>query len=112
MENRRYPRVAVDPQCRVRFQLGDRCYGNIPIADLGAGGCCIRVPSQVAVGLAGQAPVESLELIHPRLPQEPIKARIAWVHGADGASGTLESGVQFLEVPAAYTQRITEFVRS
>jgi hypothetical protein len=77
LERRRHPRISVGPQCRVRFQVGERCDANIPVANLGPTGCCIRIPQTVAVGLHDRATVPSLELIHPDLQD----------HAAPPASG-------------------------
>ncbi len=111
MEHRFYSRVPAEPRCRAQFQLGAQTYSDIPVANLGADGCCLRIPSQSVGGLSDKAFLDGWELIHPGLPKGSIKAKVAWVQGQDRArSGFIETGVQFLDAPEDYRRKLAYYV--
>ena len=111
MENRHHSRVSLEPHCQARIRLGGQTYTDITVADLGPGGCRIQVPLHSANGLGDKAILDELELMHPALPTGTVKAKVVWVNVQDTAlTELMESGVQFLEAPADYTRKLTNFV--
>ena len=111
MEHRFYSRVPAEPWCRAQFHLGGQAYSDIPVANLGADGCCLRILSQSAGRLCDKALLDGWELIHPGLPKGSIKAKVAWVQGQDRArSGFIETGVQFLDAPEDYRRKLAYYV--
>ena len=83
MDKRLHSRVAVETQCKARFQLGGQTYNNITVRNLGADGCCIQMPAKYVTGLQERSTLDGWELIHPSLPKGTIKARVVWIHGQD-----------------------------
>ena len=111
MEHRLYSRVPAEPRCRAQFQLGGRTYRNIPVANLGPDGCCLRIPTHAFVGVGDKALLEGWKLIQPGLPKRSIKAKVAWVRGQDRSrSGYVETGVQFLDAPVDYRKKLAYYV--
>ena len=113
MDKRLHSRVAVETQCKARFQMGGKSYNNITVENLGADGCCIKLPSQAAPGLNEKTTLEGWELIHPSLPKGTIKAKVVWCHGQDQPrTEYIETGVQFMEVPSGYTRDLDKYVNT
>lgn len=111
MDKRMHSRIAVESQCKARFQLGGQSYNNITVANLGADGCCIQVPSQSAGALNDRSTLEGWELIHPSLPKGTIKAKVVWCHGQDKPrTEFIETGIQFMDVPSGYTHDLDKYV--
>ena len=113
MDKRLHLRVAPEPQCKARFQLGNRSYENITVANLGPDGCCMQIPAQSVEGLTELSLLEGLQLTDPGLPAEPVRGRVAWIHGEDKTRpGFLETGVQFMDASVAYTRSLSHYVNT
>jgi c-di-GMP-binding flagellar brake protein YcgR len=110
MDKRQHTRVAVENQCKARFQLGGQQYNNITVRNLGAEGCCIQVPSKNSDSLKERSTLDNWELIHPSLPKGSIKARVVWCRGQEPRTDFIETGIQFLDVPAGYSQDLDKYV--
>lgn len=78
---RRFPRVNVDEDHRVLFQIGDRTASDVVITNLSAGGCCVKLACAQADGLDKGTVIPTLTLVHPRMPSEPLQAMICWMLG-------------------------------
>lgn len=110
MDKRLHSRIAVETQCKARFQLGRQSYNNITVSNLGADGCCIQVPSQSISGLSDKSTLDGWELIHPSLPKGTIKAKVVWCHGEKPRAEFIETGIQFMDVPSGYTRDLDKYV--
>jgi hypothetical protein len=111
MEGRSNPRIPVGPQCRARLRLEQGPLYNLPVVNLGTGGCCLDVPAPLASALLGRAFVGDLELVHPSLPARPLKGQIAWVHSVKQAGGdTMAIGVEFTEAPGGFARDLAGLV--
>jgi len=110
MDKRQHTRVAVENQCKARFQHGGKTYNNITVENLGADGCCIQMPSQSASGLTEKATLDGWELIHPSLPKGTIKAKVVWCHGQEPRTEFIETGIQFMDVPSGYSRDLDKYV--
>lgn len=111
MDKRLHSRVSVEPQCKARFQLGNKSYNNITVSNMGSDGCCLQIPTQSIEGLSEKSLLDGLELIHPGLPKGSVKGKVAWVHGEDKTRpGYLETGVQFMDASSDYTKSLANFV--
>ena len=111
MDKRLHSRVAVEPQCKARFQLGGHAYNDITVANLGAEGCCIQVPANSAGDLSNRSTLEGWELIHPGLPQGSIKAKVVWCQGqSQPRTDYIETGIQFMDAPSGYTKDLDRYV--
>jgi hypothetical protein len=110
MDKRLHSRIAVEPQCKARFQLGGQSYNNITVSNLGADGCCIQVPKQSVSSLNDKTLLEGWELIHPSLPKGTIKAKVVWCHGQEPRTEFIETGIQFMDVPSGYSRDLDKYV--
>ncbi len=111
MDKRLHSRINVEDQCKARFQLGGQTYNNIIVRNLGANGCCIEMPAKNVSGLQERSTLDRWELIHPSLPKGTIKARVVWTHGqGQPRTDTIETGVQFLDVPSDYSKDLDRYV--
>lgn len=115
LNGRRFPRVNVGEDHLVRFQVGDAPPSDLPMTNLSAGGCCIKVPSEHAAWAARGTRIDELYLIHPRIPNEPLSAEIRWLLGQAGkTSGFVLVGFSFLdpspEVETALDRYVTELL--
>lgn len=110
MDKRQHSRVDVENQCKARFQLGGQQFNNITIRNLGAEGCCIQVPAKSVSDLKAKSTLDNWELIHPGLPKGSIKARVVWCKGQEPKAEYVETGIQFMDVPAGYTRDLDKYV--
>jgi len=111
MENRHHTRVAVEPQCKARFQLGGQTYNDITVSNLGEDGCCLSGTTQALSALGDRAMLEDWQLIHPALPKNAIKAKVVWVSRQyQGSNGIIHTGIKFQDAPAAYTRSVGKYV--
>ena len=111
MEQRSDPRVSIKPPCRARFHVGGRSYSNVQVVNLGSHGCCVLIRNPTVNWFATGPVLESLQLIHPRLPKATIKAKVLWCRsqGRDNP-GFMEAGVKFLDLPQTYSQELAQFL--
>jgi len=111
MENRLSARAALQFPCKARFQLEGQSFTNISIVNLGSHGCCFVIPEPTVNRFNAGPILEGWKLIHPRLPRGAIKAKVVWCRSQGKARpGFMEAGVQFLEVPPDYIQKLNRFL--
>ena len=111
VDMRHYSRVSVEPQCKVRFQLGGQVYNNIAVSNLGQDGCCLTGSSQSLGGLDDKALLEGWEFINPGLPKGSINAKVVWVRRQErDPAGTITTGVQFMDAPTGYARKVGKYV--
>jgi hypothetical protein len=111
MDLRKHARITAEPQCKASFMLGSQSFDNISVSNLGSDGCCFQIPTQSANGLKNLAQLESVELRHPELPSQAVKAKVVWVHSKKGAEKDfVETGIQFSGAPEAYCQEVDRYV--
>ena len=111
MDLRKHYRITAEPQCKASFKLGGQTYKDICVSNLGADGCCFEMPSQIANGFKDLALLESVELTHPGLPRQTVKAKVVWIHNKKGADkDCVETGIQFSGAPAAFCQEVDQYV--
>ena len=83
-------------------------------ANLGAEGCCIRVPASAASTFKNRMLLEGMELIHPDLPKEAIKGRVVWLRTEKGAGKDskdfVETGIQFTGASKNYGAQVDRYV--
>lgn len=110
-EHRFDPRVAVKPPCRARFKLAGMSYTNIQVLNLGTHGCCVLIPMPTVNRFAAGPVLDAWKLSHPKLPKEIIKAKVVWCRNQGKANpGFMEAGVQFLDVPPVYSEKLAQFL--
>jgi len=99
-DRRRYPRLSVDASYTARFRAADRTFSAVPMADLSAGGICLRMDPRAADPLQKGSPVTSLYLDHPGLPTAPLQGQVSWVMGrvAGKTEGFILVGVEFVDL--------------
>lgn len=113
MENRLDIRVPVEPQCRARVRMIQGTVCEIPVRNLSAGGCCLEWSTDQANGLASATLMEGLELVHPSLPGERLKARVTWVgSGSAGPDAPVPMGLKFVQPPTWFSKEVIRFVRN
>ena len=111
MDKRHDFRISVKPTCKARFQLGGESFINVRIVNLGSHGCCFIIPEPVVNRFKAGPILEEWKLIHPKLPKGTIKAKVMWCrHQGKAKPGLLEAGVQFLDVPPSYREKLDQFV--
>jgi len=111
MDKRLHSRIAVENQCKARFQLGGQSYNNITVSNLGSDGCCCQIPAEAVAELSSKSTLDGWELIHPSLPKEAIKAKVVWSHSQDRTKANfIETGVQFMDASASYTRDLDKYV--
>jgi hypothetical protein len=55
--------------------------------------------------------LDAWKLSHPKLPKEIIKAKVVWCRNQGKANpGFMEAGVQFLDVPPVYVEKLAQFL--
>jgi c-di-GMP-binding flagellar brake protein YcgR len=111
MDNRHDFRISVKPPCKARFQLEGEAFLNVQVVNLGSHGCCFVIPEPVVNRFKAGPVLQEWKLIHPRLPKITIKAKVMWCrHQGKVKPGLLEAGVQFLDVPPSYREKLDQFV--
>ena len=114
MDLRKHSRIAVETDCKAQFHLEGQSYSNIAVANLGAEGCCIRVPASAASTFKNRMLLEGMELIHPDLPKEAIKGRVVWLRTEKGAGKDskdfVETGIQFTGASKNYGAQVDRYV--
>jgi len=111
MDNRLNPRVPVEPQCRARLRLDTGPLLDLPVVNLGTGGCCLDVPTPLAAALLGRLSVGDLELVHPGVPPGTLRGRIAWAHDRKAAGRhSMGVGIQFTATPPGFRQDLAGLV--
>ena len=111
MENRKDARVSTRSACKARFQLGGESFINVRVVNIGSHGCCFVIPEPAVNRFKAGPVLEEWRLIHPRLPKGTIKAKVIWCrHQGKAAPGILEAGVQFLDVPPTYREKLDQFL--
>jgi hypothetical protein len=113
MDLRKHSRIAVETDCKAQFQMEGQTYSNIAVANLGAEGCCIRVPASAATTFKNRMLLEGMELIHPDLPKEAIKGRVIWLRTEKGANQDfVETGIQFSGASKDYGVKVDRYVNA
>jgi len=113
MEQRLHSRVLANPQIKAQFRLGGQTFSELPLANLGTDGCCLRIPARSIGTLEESTRLEDLELLHEDLPRAAFGARVAWVgRRVDPDGGALETGIQFLEAPVDFTWELVHFIHT
>lgn len=109
---RRFPRVNVDEQHTVRFRFQDRELVGLPMTNLSAGGCCVKVVPAQAEGLDKGAAVESLFLVHPKIPSVPLRAMVCWLMGRQPGrtEGFALVGFEFTDITPQYQEALDAYV--
>lgn len=101
----------MEPQCKARFLFAGRLYEDVTVSDLGAEGCCIKLPAESIRGLRVRSVLEGWVWTSPGLPGGPVSARVAWIrdHGQP-RTDHISTGVSFRGAPAAYLRDLDRFV--
>ena len=111
MDLRKHSRITAEPQCKASFKLGGQSYKDICVSNLGADGCCFELPNRLASGFKNLALLESVELSHPGLPRQTVKAKVVWMHSKKGAEkDCVETGIQFTGASQDYCQEVDRYV--
>jgi len=111
MDKRKDSRISVKSACKARFQLGGESFINVRVVNIGSHGCCFVIPEPAVNRFKAGPVLEEWRLIHPRLPKGTIKAKVIWCrHQGKAVSRILEAGVQFLDVPPTYREKLDQFV--
>ena len=97
---RRFQRFNVDSDYTAKFQIKKDVYEDIPLKDLGLGGCCMAVPSS-ASDLFEKDMLFHRFIIHsPRHQDVAVQARLAWLMGshAENQNTARLAGMEFLSM--------------
>jgi len=108
MDHRLYARVPVEPQGRAELHFKQQAFRDVPVVNVGVEGCCLRLSDQLAQYLKNNLSIDHLELIHPSLPQAPVKGTLAWIRGGGGQAA---AGIRFTGAPGGFTGQVAAFVR-
>jgi c-di-GMP-binding flagellar brake protein YcgR len=109
---RRFPRVNVDERHTVRFQFQSRELVGLPMTNLSAGGCCVKVVPSQAEGLVKGVAVEGLFLVHPNIPSVPLRAMVCWLMGRQPGKteGFALVGFEFTDITPQYQESLDAYV--
>ncbi len=113
-DRRRHPRLSVGSGYTARFRAADRAYAAVALADLSAGGVCLRMEAREAEPLQKGMAVATLYLEHPGLPGVPLQGQISWLMGKvpGKVEGMVLVGVEFVnlhpKIEAALAQHVLE----
>ncbi len=111
MEKRDFYRASLKRDYSAQFQLGGQTYAEVQISNIGARGCCVRLPAASAQHLEGKPVLDNLLLFRPGAQPYALKGRIAWHDDLRSAKGDwITAGVEFMESPAACIREIRESV--
>lgn len=111
MDLRQHTRVITENQCTARIEMGGETYNDLAVTNLGADGCCLRVPAQAASNFKDKMVLEGMELIHPNLPKAAIQGTVVWHNGNASTKGEyLEAGIQFSDTPEGFIQKVDQYV--
>lgn len=110
--HRRFPRVNVDEDHTARFVVGDRSVHGIVITNLSAGGCCVKVPSDLGELMAKGTSVSMLVIVHPGIPNVPLQATVCWLLGQQGggSGGFNLVGLEFVNPNPKFQRTLAEYV--
>lgn len=109
---RRFARVNVDDQHTVRFRFQDRELVGLPMTNLSAGGCCVKLVPAQAEGLDKGVGVEDLFLVHPRIPSVPLRAMVCWLMGRQPGKteGFALVGFEFTDITPEFQASLEAYV--
>ncbi len=111
-ELRRFERSRTDSDDQLSFRCGGQWFEGIPIQTLSAGGCSFQAP-EALVDLMDRLEVGTFEALtlrlkHTPLPDQPIRARVAYTLGRQ----PVIVGVEFLDVPPGLHTTLLHHVRA
>ena len=111
MEKRKYSRTSLITNFNTQFRLGGQDYTRIQVSNIGAHGCCVRLPVASAAYLKGRPVLENMILMHSDAKKYSLKGRVAWFDDGMKSNGKwIETGVEFLETPRDCAQEISDYV--
>lgn len=109
-------RVSVGGEFRASFKLGARSFTRLPLTNLGAGGCCLKVDAPTAAHLSKGALLQELVIRHPGLPELPQQALVVWMLGRPAPKarppeeGFVLVGIKFIRPSPHFQFRVHEYV--
>jgi len=109
---RRFPRVNVDEDHTARFVVGECSVHGILITNLSAGGCCVKVSSELGELMGRGTSVSMLVIVHPGIPNVPLQATVCWLLGQQGrGSGAFNLvGLEFVNPNPKFQRTLAEYV--
>ncbi|HLO65615.1 MAG TPA: PilZ domain-containing protein [Holophaga sp.] len=112
MDRRSRVRIPTASHCAIRFVGEDRVRRDIRVANLGTGGCCLRLAGSRPGDMEGHTRLECLELDLPGMPQVALRGQVMWWRpvGWPRKRG-LEAGVQFQGLPPSYAEGLGRLVK-
>ena len=111
MEKRKHSRSSLITDFKTQFRLGGQEYTRIQVSNIGAHGCCVRLPVASAAYLKGRPVLENMILMHTDAKKYSLKGRVAWFDDGMNSNGQwIDTGVEFLETPKDCAQEISEYV--
>lgn len=111
-DRRRYPRLSVDANFTVRFSAAGRSFSAVPMADLSAGGICLRVDAREAEPLVKGTALAALFMDYPGLPKSPLQGQVTWLMGKvpGKVEGFVLVGVEFVNLNPKVEAALAKFV--
>lgn len=99
-DRRRHPRLSVGGGYTARFRAADRAFAGVPLADLSAGGLCLRLEAREAEPLGKGTFLAALYVDHPGLPAVPLQGQVSWLMGKvpGKTDGFVLVGVEFVNL--------------
>jgi hypothetical protein len=109
---RRFPRVNVGNDHSARFKLGEHAYNDLAVANLSAGGCCVKIPAVQAEKLEKGTQVAMLYLVHSRIPSVPLQATVCWMLGKQPGKtdGFVLIGFEFQNLSPQFLETMETYV--
>lgn len=90
------------------FLLGE-AFQQVPVLNLGAGGCCLQLTAEMAELLHPGTRLHNLALHHPDLPSEAQHGEVVYVHHLPDRRHV--AGIHFLHPKVDYQGQISRVVR-
>jgi hypothetical protein len=111
-EGRRYPRVSIGPDYELVFRVGAKVFTRAPINNIGAGGCCARIPFEDVEMIEKGAVVSNLFICGPKIPKKEMQGKVAWVVGKHPGhkDGFALVGIQFINPPEEVMLMINDLI--
>jgi len=106
-------RIILDSDFAIAFSLKGYAYQDIRITNVSVGGCFALVGSRDARLFMRGATLESLILLHPELPKEPITAVVSYVLGGRPGQEAMDFvgvGIQFLSMEESTRNALTTWI--
>nr|WP_320132695.1 PilZ domain-containing protein [uncultured Holophaga sp.] len=110
VKKRKYTRMPVGLEHRIRFAIGATSLEHVPLANLSAGGCLALVPAGMASHVRPGLLLMDCLLEHGEMPDAPICSRIMRIEVPNNLDGHFGLGIAFLSTSPDFYEQINTYV--